>query len=145
MKKSIKVLAISVLLIGSALTSCSTPAENVEDAQSDVDQANRDLEDSKEHLWEVENYKAQHAAQIEENERSIAEFNARIDSQKKEAREDYKKKIAELERKNTDMKKRMNDFNSNNKEGWERFKAEFTHDMEQLGDAFRDFGKNNEK
>ena len=145
MKKSIKVLAVSVLLIGSALTSCSTPAEKVEDAQDNVDEANRDLEDSKEHLWEVENYKAQHAAQIEENERSIADFNARIDSQKVEARDDYRKRVSELERKNSDMKKRMDNFNSDNKEGWERFKAEFSHDMEQLGDSFRDFGVDNKK
>ena len=145
MEKSIKVLAVSVLLLGLGLISCSTPEEKVEDAQDNVEEANKELEDSKEYLWEVENYKAQQAAQIEENERSIAEFNARIDSQKKEAREDYKKKIAELERKNTDMKKRIDDFNSDNKAGWERFKEEFNHDMEQLGDALRDLGKDNKK
>ncbi len=145
MKKSMKVLAVSFLFLGSALTSCSTPEEKIEDARNNVDEANRELDDSKEHLWEVENYKAQHQAQIEENERSIAEFNARIDSQKKEARADYKKKIAELDAKNTDMKKRMDDFNSDNKAGWERFKEEFNHDMEALGDAFRDLGEDNKK
>ncbi len=145
MKKSIKVLAISILFVGAALTSCSTPEEKVEDAQDNVEAANKELQESKEYLREVESYKALHAAQIEENEKSIAEFNARIDSQKKEAREDYKKKIAELERKNTDMKKRMDDFNSDNKAGWERFKEEFNHDMKALGDAFRDLGTNNKK
>ena len=64
---------------------------------------------------------------------------------KKQAKAEYKEKIAKLEQKNTDMKKRMNDYKSDSQEQWESFQREFNHDMDELGNSLKDLTKNNTK
>lgn len=143
MKKSLGILAVAIIFTGLTVTSCSTPSEKVDDAKENVEEANEELEEREAYLKEVENFRSQTAIQISENEKSIIAFNERIANQKKEAKEDYKKKITDLEAKNSDMKKKMDDFNADSKAGWEKFKREFNYDMEMLGNAFRDLGENN--
>ena len=36
------------------------------------------------------------------------------------------------------MKKKMDDYKAEGKEQWEAFKTEFSHDMDELGQAFKD-------
>jgi F0F1-type ATP synthase membrane subunit b/b' len=146
MKKTILTLAVSTLLTGAILTSCSSPAEKVENEQKNVEEANKDLDKAnKEYLADIENYKKEKADKIAANEQSIAEFKTRMENKKKDAKDDYKKKIAELEQKNSDMKKKMDDYKAEGKEKWEEFKAEFTRDMEELGNAFKDLTVKNNK
>ncbi|MBA3704367.1 MAG: peptidase M23, partial [Bacteroidetes bacterium] len=128
----------SVFITGAVFTSCSSPEKKVENAETGVLEANQDLDQANaEYLADVETYRKETAEKIAANNQSIAEFNARIENEKKEAKADYKKKIAELEQKNTDMQKRMDDYKVDGKDKWETFKAEFSHDMDQLGDAFK--------
>jgi hypothetical protein len=51
----------------------------------------------------------------------------------------YAQKIAELEQRNIDLKKRLDDFSAEGEAQWETFKDEFTRDMDELGNAFKDF------
>ena len=37
------------------------------------------------------------------------------------------------------MKKRMDDYKADGKDKWEIFKAEFSHDMDDLGKSIKDF------
>lgn len=143
MKKSIlKIAAISSI----TLMSCGTNAEKVENAEANVIEANQDLNKANEdYLTEVEAYKKQTAEKIVANEQSIADFKLRVEKEKKEVKANYKKKIAELEQKNSDMKKTMDDYKAEGKDKWESFKNEFSHDMEELGQAFKDLGENNIK
>jgi peptidoglycan hydrolase CwlO-like protein len=139
MKKSIYVITASALIAASILTSCSTSAEKVENAQDKVSEANMDLETAnEEYLVDIENYRKETEATIAANDKSIAEFNARIENEKNEAKADYKKKIAELEQKNSDIKKKMAEYKAEGKEKWELFKTEFSRDMDELGKAFKD-------
>jgi len=39
----------------------------------------------------------------------------------------------------------MDDYKQDGKENWEKFKAEFNHDMDELGKAFKDLTINNIK
>ena len=55
------------------------------------------------------------------------------------------KKIDELEQKNSELKKRLDDYKADGKEKWEKFKAEFSHDMDELGKAFKDLTVKNVK
>ena len=64
---------------------------------------------------------------------------------KKQAKAEYKEKIAKLEQKNTDMKRRMDDYKSDSQEQWESFQREFNHDMDELGNSLKDLTKNNTK
>lgn len=139
MKKSIFVITASALIGASILTSCSTSAEKVENAQDKVSEATLDLETAnEEYLVDIENYRKETEAKIAANDKSIAEFNARIENEKDEAKADYKKKIAELEQKNSDIKKKMAEYKAEGKEKWELFKTEFSRDMDELGKAFKD-------
>ncbi len=135
-----KTTVITVLLAATMLAGCNTPAQKVENAQEAVTEAKEDLQDAKEeYLDDIQKYKQETQDRIEANNKTIAAFNDRIESQKKEARADYQKTIAALEQKNTDMKKRMEDYKADGKANWDTFKSEFSQDMEKLGEAFRDF------
>ena len=56
-----------------------------------------------------------------------------------EARADYKRRVLELENKNTDLKKSLDDYKEAGKESWIIFKTEFSNDMDELGNAIKDF------
>ena len=139
MKKSILILAISALITGAFLTSCNSPSKRVENAEDKVKEANQDLNKAnEEYLADIESYRKEAADKIAANNRSIAEFNARIESEKKDAKADYKKRIAALEQKNSDMKKKMDDYKAEGKDKWKAFKIEFSHDLDEIGKAFKD-------
>jgi chromosome segregation ATPase len=139
MKKIILTLTAFTFITTAMLTSCNTPAEKVENAENNLKEANKDLNKAnEEYLADVEKYKQETADKIAANERSIAEFNARIAKEKKDAKADYKKKIKMLEQRNSDMKKKMDDYKADGKEKWEKFKTEFSHDMDEVGKAFKD-------
>jgi chromosome segregation ATPase len=154
MKKSILMLTIPALLSATLLfTGCSTSADKVENAKEDVTDAKADLKDARQDLSEanqayradVESYKREIAEKIEANNKSIADFNARIQNERVEARADYKKRLAELEQKNTDMKRRLDNYQADSEGNWETFKMEFNRDMDALGLAFKNLTVNNVK
>lgn len=140
MKNSILTLAGCTFIVGSFLTSCNTPAEKVDNAQTNVVEAKKDLAlANKEYLMEVENYKKETQMVITANDQSIADFKARVAKEKKDVKADYEKQIAELEKKNSDMKKRLDEYKADSKEHWEKFRTEFGADMNNLGKAFKGF------
>lgn len=146
MKKSILTLTASALLAGAILTSCNTPAQKVENAEEKVEAANDDLNDANEaYQKEIDSYRKEADEKIAANNKSIAEFNARIALEKKDAQDDYRRQIATLEQKNSDLKKKMDDYKADGKEKWEQFKTEFSRDMDELGKAFKDLTVKNVK
>ena len=146
MKKSILAITILGFIASMSLTSCSSPAEKVEKAADNVTKANEDLDKAHEdYIENIENYRKEAQEKFDANQQSIAEFSVRISNEKKEAKEDYKRKLAELELKNTDLKKRMDEYRASGKEGWEKFKSDFNNDMEILAKAFMDLKSNNVK
>jgi F0F1-type ATP synthase membrane subunit b/b' len=146
MKKLLLALAASTFITGAILTGCSTPAQKVENAQNDVKEANKDLDKAnEEYLEDIKSYRKETSDRIAANDKSIAEFNARIEHEKKDAKDDYKKRIAGLELRNSDMKKRMDDYKAEGKEKWEKFKVEFSHDLDEVGKAFKDLTVKNVK
>jgi exonuclease VII large subunit len=146
MKKAILTLAACTLISGAFLTSCNTPSQKVENAQENVAEANQDLaQANKEYLEDMANYRTETAARIAANDESIRQFNARVAQEKMEAKADYRKKIADLEQKNRDMKLRMDNYKEEGKDKWLIFKAEFSHDMDEMGKAFKDLTVKNVK
>lgn len=138
MNKLILTLTATTLL-AITLLSCNTTAQKVENAQQNVAEAKEDLEKANaEFAKDMENYRRETNEKIEANNKSIAEFNSRIQDKKNAAKADYQNTIIALEQKNSDLKKRMDDYKEDGKENWEKFKIEFNHDMEKLGQAFKD-------
>ena len=146
MKKSILTLAAIAFLSGVILTSCNSSSQKVENAETNVTEANNALDKAnQEYEAEIESYRREIADKIEANNKSIAEFNARIALEKKDAQDEYRRKVTTLEKKNTDMKKKMDDYKAEGKEKWEKFKTEFSRDLDELGAAFRDLTIKNVK
>lgn len=134
MKIKILSMAITTLIAGTMLTSCQSSTEKVEDAQKNFVKANDDLNKAnEEYLKDIEDYRKKMAEKVAENDKSLAEFKARVDHEKKAAKADYIKKIVALEQKNSDIKKAMEDYKAEGKEKWEIFKLKFSHDMDELG------------
>jgi hypothetical protein len=75
----------------------------------------------------------------------IAEFKARVNTQKATAKADYEKKVEDLNKKNSDMKMRLDTFKFDSKTKWEAFKFELNKDMDELGQAINDFMGKDEK
>ena len=86
MKKSIGLLAASLLLSGAVFTSCKSNTEKVEDAKEDVVDAKenemdaqQDLNEAKyENASDYEQFKAATKVIIAENETRIAEFKVKL-------------------------------------------------------------------
>ncbi|MBI5539459.1 MAG: hypothetical protein HY951_05330 [Bacteroidia bacterium] len=139
MKKTIFILAITAFIAGTILTSCQSSAKKVANAQDDVIKANEELNKAnQEYLEDIKSYRKITAENIVANENNIAEFKARIEKDKKNAKSDYKKKIALLEQKNSDMKKKMDEYTDQGKENWEIFKAEFNNEMDEMAKALKE-------
>lgn len=144
MKKSIivSILFMFAVIVGA----CSSPTEKVEDAKTDVVEANKELDEANaEYVADMEKYRTETAEKITANEVIIQDLNTRIVSQKKDTQVEYKQKVAELEQKNMEMKKKMDDYKQDGKENWEKFKTEFNRDMDELGKAFKDLTVKNVK
>ena len=146
MKKSTLVLAACSLVAGVIMTSCTSSATKVDNAQDKVIQANKDLNKAnQEYLEDITSYRLETEKRIEANDESITEFKAKIAHDKKAIKAENKKKLAELEQKNQEMKRKLNDYKAEGKEKWIQFKSEFNHDMDELGHAFKDLTVKNIK
>ncbi len=146
MKNPILTLALTTLTTCTILSSCTSAADKVKNEQENVIDANEKLtEAEQEYYAEIEDYKNENLDKIAANQKSIADFKARVDFDKKEARDDYNKRILELDQKNSDLKKKMDEFQESGKDNWSEFKKEFNRDMEELGKAFKDLTNNNVK
>ena len=146
MKPSIITLTLFALFASAVFTSCETPAQKVDSAQTEVAKANVKLDNAREaYLIDIENYRKETADRIAENDKSIAEYKTMVAQQKKESKASYEKSIADLELQNDNMKRKMDDYKADGKDKWEAFKSEFNGDMSRLGQSFKDFTVKNKK
>lgn len=144
MKRSILALAAGTFIAGAIIYSCKSPEEKVENAEENVIEARKNLDlANEEYLREIENYKIETAKEVEANEKAIADLEESIEHGKVAVKTEYKQKLVALKQKNHEMKEKMENYRAEGKEKWESFKAEFKHDMDEMGQAFRDLGKDN--
>ena len=145
MKKLIFTLSATVLLAGAIFTSCNSAAEKVDNAEDKSIKADEDFNIAKEeYLADVENFKKEITAKIDANNQMIADFKVKAATSKKDAQVYYQEQIAVLEQKNIAMKQKLDAYEVSGKDNWETFKAEFSRDMNDLGEAFRNFTIKNE-
>jgi len=148
------VLAMGILLLSiTMLFSCQSTAKKVENAENTVQEAKKDLKDSKANLHQVKNdtvstyeqFKKEAELQIIAQEKNIADLKIKIAKEKTGVKQDYEKKLVALENKNNELKKKLTDFKDDGKENWISFKNEFNHDMDELGKAFKGLTINNKQ
>lgn len=144
MRNSIVLFIVFALLGGAAMTSCDTSAQKLKKAQDAEIEANADLvKANQEYLADMESYKKETDARIAANQKSIADFEARVSKEKKEIKAEYTQKIADLEQKNSDLRKKLDDYKAAGKEQWDSFKTEFSNDLDELGKSLKDLTVDN--
>ena len=142
MKKPILIFAIIAIVAGFALIGCQSTGKRVENAQENVQDAEHQVIVAQQDLDEatkdsINEYKKVTQEKIIAQEKSIAEFKARMANDKKENRAKYEKKLAEIEQQNTDLKKRLDDFKADKKEQWEKFKTELNNELDEIGKSIK--------
>jgi hypothetical protein len=94
---------------------------------------------------DVQQFREEARVRINENEKAIADFRKKMKNENAKYRSKYEKQTENLEEKNWRMKKRVDEYKHEGNEGWQKFKREFNHDMDELGKSLKDLGKDNVK
>ena len=146
MKKTLLFITLCSASISVALISCESKAKKVEDATVKVEDAKTELKDAKAELnAEYPTFKSEAEMKIAANETKIAELRAVLNKPGKLHLDPIRKKqIDELEERNAQLKSRLYGY-ENERTDWIAFKNEFNHDMDGMGEAFKNLGKNNVK
>ncbi len=153
MKKVIFILTASALFLSGAMfTGCQSPDQKVDSAQVKADNAQKDLKDVQKAAelqratnaeeWKI--FKSESEIKIKENESAIAALKEKMTMAGKKMDAVYGKKIDDLEQKNRNLQARMEVYDKGQSE-WEVYKREFSHDMDELGQALKDLGVDNKK
>jgi hypothetical protein len=166
--KTLKLIPILLAIAtGSLISSCErSRQEKMEDRidnnNSRIDNTKNNVEDEydktfknekpivKDAEWDNEwrEFKADAEDRISKNDRDIADWKRKMKNEKAEVRAKYDKKIEALEEENWRMRRRMDEYKYDDKSGmsgWEKFKREFNHDMDELGTSLKNLGKDNVK
>ncbi|MBK6911339.1 MAG: hypothetical protein IPH10_10505 [bacterium] len=153
MKKHFKVvvLAVAVASIATIVGCSQTSEQKLADAKAEVVDLKKDVKvavaEQTEAAKQVEwlSFKSNAEVKIMANDKAIADYKARMSGANGKRRAEYDKKIDALELKNKELKARLVNYPETGKSSWEQFKNEFSHDMDELGSALKDFAVNNEK
>ena len=142
MKHPILSQITALLVAGTLLISCQSSTSKLESAKENMNAATQKVVDANEAFNEalqdsIQEFRDASVKQIKHNEMKIKEFKSKIAKEKKEVRIENEKKLAELEQKNNELLSRMDNYKDDRQAKWDIFKAEFNHDMNELGEAFQ--------
>lgn len=147
MRKTIFTLAIAVFVTAATFMSCKSPTKEEIEAQENVNEANEELVEAKKEATEAEWEAFKHSGDsiIDRNEERIAELKRDMKKTGKSIDAHYQESVDALEQKNKDLKAKMEGYKNDANSDWQSFKREFNHDMDELGQAFKDLTVNNKK
>jgi cell division protein FtsB len=92
---------------------------------------------------DMKTFKEEQLKKIKENEESITVLKRKRAGTKDKVDDAYDKRILKLEQSNAELKRRITTYNDPDKSKWEEFKREFSHDMDELGQALKDMFRDN--
>ena len=147
-KNSVFALALVLSVAGIMITGCQSSdskAEKVREKSRDAEQqgivSNQEpdqaLNDS------IQLFKKESGELIISYEKSIAELKTKIENEKEENKIIMEKKLALLEQKSEDLKIKLQEYKAESADKWTSFKNEVNHDLEELGEAFKDLTVDN--
>jgi septal ring factor EnvC (AmiA/AmiB activator) len=153
MKNQMLMLSILVLITGSLLTNCQSPASKEDKAKDEVQAAANSMDATLDTMFEVgqdtitayQAFVKESEVRMDAFEKNIAELKVKIAKENKENKAAYQKNLADLEQKNSEMKRKLKAYKDDGIEGWNKFKTEFSKDLDELGNAFKNFTVNNLK
>jgi len=154
MKKIIFILAVITFMVGTTIIGCKSTTKEEIESQDRVEVAEQNLKDAKDSLVvakkaataeEWQNFKDQTDSVIRYNEAQIAELKVRMQKTGKSVDVKYQKNIEILEQKNMQLKVKADTYRNDANSDWQSFKREFNHDMDEIGQAFKDVTVDNKK
>jgi len=154
MKKIIFLLTITTFILATTLVSCKSTTKEEIESQEKVDVAEQNLKDAKDSLVmakkaataeEWQSFKDQKDSVISYNEARIAELKLKMQKTGKSVDAKYQKNIDILEQKNKDLKIKADTYKNDANSDWQSFKREFNHDMDEIGQAFKNVTVDNKK
>ena len=149
MKKTFFFLSVIAFTSGIILTGCQSSEERSKNSQDKIHETKNDLKDAQQYLNQAQQeylqFKKESEKRICAHEKSIVDFKAKIATEKRENNAIYEMRLAVLEQKNIDLKKKLEEYKDAGNENWDKFRTEFNHDMDKLGQAFKDLTVNNVK
>jgi TolA-binding protein len=143
MKKSIFTLAaMSLLMTGAIFTSCNSAAQKEDNTTTTEQQEAINDEQVVATAEEWQEFKTDAQAKIKRNEIRIEELTVQMNKPGQVFDDLYKNRILELEQQNKKLQDRIDAYDKSHTD-WEKFKREFNHDMDELGDALKNITVNN--
>jgi len=141
MKNRLPVFITALLLIIAVFSGCNDREYSVENAETGVIEAERDLEiATAEAQAEVRIFRQEMNNQIVENNRNISTIKERIlNEEDTTKRSEYEERITDLEKTNQDLKQQLDGYNHTNRENWDDFRDGFSNNIDNLGDSLDDF------
>jgi hypothetical protein len=147
MKKLIFAIAVLTFVTGITLVSCKPATKEENEATDKAQEANKELLEVKKAAtaeeWKA--FKNSGDSIIKINEERIAVLKLKMKNTGKSIDDKYEKNIAVLEQKNKDVKVKMEAYKNDRNTDWQSFKREFNHDMDEIGQAFKDLTVDNKK
>jgi TolA-binding protein len=142
MKKSIFTLAaMSLLMTGAIFTSCNSAAQKEDNTTTESQDAIAE-EQVVATAEEWQAFKTDAEAKIKNNEIRIEELTVQMNKPGQVFDDLYKNRIEELEKQNRELQYRIDAYDKSHTD-WEKFKREFNHDMDELGEALKNITVNN--
>jgi len=150
--KKLRIAIMGILAVVS-LTTFAQEDKQAAEARKDVVEANKDVAKAKQDLREAktdsaadyQKFKKESEMKIAANQKEITSLKNKKSKDTKDVREKYDKKVLALDQKNNELKMKIGGSSTTKTSNWTSFKNEFNHDMNELGDAIKDLGKDNTK
>jgi hypothetical protein len=117
--------------------------EHAAAAKQDVKDAVADAQAAAREEWLK--FKSEVEAKLAANEKAIADYKAKMTTANGKLQAQYDEEIDALEERNRELKAKLAAYQDSGKDKWEQFKREFSHDLDELGMALKDFTVDNKK
>lgn len=147
MKKIVYLSSIITLFAGVLLYSCdTTPKDGITENEvkdTVVIEENKDVVTVRvatSEEWAA--FKKDAEDRIEANEKRIEELKVKLQKPGKLLDKMYENRIIKLREQNQELRKKINTYETTQTD-WEKFKEEFNHDMDELGNAINDLFTDN--
>lgn len=144
------------MIVAALVWSCNAP-EKESNGDLDNTDAGEHMERAADHTeaaaeeagddWrrESQEFRTEAQSRIDRNDAEIERLRAKANLKKAEAKAEYEEDIAELKAKNDRLRTRVGDYKDDSNDGWRKFREEFDRDMNELGNALENLGKDNKK
>lgn len=133
MKKEMLKVVATVLFSITGLTVLGQENSKAKTARKEIKQGNKDLKEAKrDSISEFEEFKKDSEKRIIENQTKIVELKIKKHQKSDELQMDYDNKVLALEVKNKELQNRIDGCAYKDPTLWEKFKIQFSNDMDEL-------------